>query len=256
MTATPRRNLLVGLLALGGGYAVLRTGTAAYGRLTGMDLAYEPMEWPEGFRKLVAGSTSSGGFDPFVGLDAPATPDRAVDTAAVEADPCGALFGGPLDSGIVPIASFSDYNCPFCRVLTQRLAAYEAAEDGVRVVWHELPILGDGSRAAARAALAAKRQGAYVAFHERLMRSPFEPTDEYLRVLAADLGIDADRLAADMASDAVADEIATSLALARGLATVGTPVLVIGRTVIEGAPDMDTIKRIVAEEREQPPICA
>lgn len=256
--ATSRRDLLVIGLVVGGTYGALRFGPAAYGNLTGAALAFQPMERPEGFRRLAGGSISSGSFDPFVGLDSEAREVLRVSVESVESRLCEVLFegwGGTVAArGVVPIASFSDYNCPYCRIVTQRLAAYQAETGTVEVAWHELPLLGDASRDAAHAALAAKRQGAYVAFHERLMRSPFQPTDEYLRILARDLGIDADRLLMDMERPAVAREIAESEALARLFATVGTPVVVVGRTVVQGAIDLDMLERLVMLEREAGPV--
>ena len=254
-----RRDLLIGGAVIVGAYAALRLGAGAYGRLTGAAFAFEPMERPEGFRRLAGGSSSSAGFDPFVGLDAGPRDVPQVAVEDVEGRLCEALFAGwdggsGASSGTVPIASFSDYNCPYCRVLTQRLAGYEEDAGGVTIAWHELPLLGEASRAAAEAALAAKRQGAYVAFHERLMRSPFQPTEEYLGILARDLGIDADRLLADLAGADVAREIAESEALARLFATVGTPVTVVGRTVVQGVMEVGMIERLVALEREAGPL--
>ena len=255
MAATRRDLLALGAL-LAGGYGAIRLGAAAYDRLADAAHAFEPMDRPEGFRRLAGGSSSSGGFDPFVGIRTDEAPAPTVSAAEVEDRLCETLFEGRVagGDGVVPIASFSDYNCPYCRVLTQRLAAFAAETPGVTMIWHELPLLGEGSRAAAEAALAAKRQGAYVAFHERLMRSPFQPTEGYLRTLARDLDIDGDRLIADMRGEAVARDIAESEALARLLAIVGTPVVVVGRTVVQGVVDVETIGTLVEMEREAGPV--
>ena len=250
--AGPRRDLLTLLLVLGGGYAVLRGAASAYARLSAPEAETIPLDRPAGFRLRVAGATSTGGFDPFVGIAPAGT--SAPNAGDVETRLCAALFGGPPPSGVVPIAAFSDYACPYCRVLTRRLSAYATDAPGVQVTWHEAPILGDASRAAARAALAARRQGAYADFHARLVDSPFQPTDGYLRDVAADLGLDADRLLADARGAAVAGEMADSLALLRLFGTVGVPVVVIGRTVVQGALTMDDVARIAARERDPGPV--
>jgi predicted DsbA family dithiol-disulfide isomerase len=244
-----RRGLLLGALALAGGYGLLRLGVDAYGGREGR-FDFRPLARPEGFRRLVAGEVSgaAGGFDPLIGLDA--GPSPAVEPINVEARLCEALFGGRDGTdGVVPVAYFSDYNCPYCRVLSERLLAFEAAGTDVAVTWHEWPLLGEASRVAARAALAARRQGAYAAFHERLMGSPALPTEAHLRALAGGLGLDADRLVRDMTSAAVAREVAVSEALAGLFAAVGTPLLVVGRTVVEGAVGEATLRRLIAEER-------
>jgi protein-disulfide isomerase len=127
----------------------------------------------------------------------------------------------------------------------------------VTVAWHEWPILGDVSVNAARAELAARRQATYQAFHERLISSPFVPTPAYLVDLAGRVGLDPARLAADMDSPGVAREIATSQALAGIFRFRGTPGLVVGRTVINGAIDEAALAALIERERAEgpPPGC-
>ena len=219
---------------------------------------FEPLDDPKGFRRIAGGETS-GMPGPFFGLDAPDAPDEALPEAAMRADLCAGLFGGPLPAGGVPIASFSDYNCPFCRVLTDRLANLEDRSGGdVRITWHEWPRLGATSISAARAALAADMQGAYAAFHKRLMRRRFVATPEYLEILARDIGLDGDRLLSDMESDAVSDRLRNTETVARIFGFVGTPALVVGRTVVPGTVSEAVIAALVEQERRDgpPPVCS
>lgn len=252
--SSSRRALLRGILVLAAGYGVVRLGVSAANRLLATDLEFQPISDPAGFRRL-RGGASSAGFDILTGVGPSGGPPGA---RQVGASLCESLFGD-VRPGTVPVASFSDYNCPYCRVLTQRLAAMHEASDGaIRVTWHEWPILGEASVAAARAALAAGRQGAYVAFHERLMRSSFRATPAFLAGLAADLGIDADRMIADMDSAEITAELGKTAALANIFGFVGTPALVVGRTVVQGEIDDYTLERLIALEREEgpPPACA
>ena len=247
-----KRSTLLTIGAIFAGYAALRTVPS----MLPEKLELEPLENPPGFRKYVAGDTT-GGFDPFAGLGFRESDDtiarREAAFARVSRDVCGALYS-ELDtsSGKVPMASFSDYYCPYCRIQTKRLAELTISmPEKVAVAWHELPLLGDSSNLAAKAALAAKRQGAYVAFHERLMSSPFQASPEYLDRLSADLGLERDRLVSDMESEAVELEMENSSALARAFAFVGTPALVIGRTVVEGEISNRMIREIIDLEREE-----
>ena len=222
------------------------------------DLDFTPLDDPAGFRRFGSGAVSSG-FDPFAGLGSSPAAEDAAAAASVRANLCQALFGAArIPPGIVPIAYFSDFRCPYCRVLSPRLAALESAPDPeITVSWHEWPILGDVSVNAARAALAARRQGAYQAFHERLISSPFVPTPGYLADLAGRLGLDPAQLAADMESPDVARDIATSNALAGIFHFRGTPGLVVGRTVVNGAIDEATLAALIEHERAEgpPPGC-
>ncbi len=255
--ASSRRNLLVGGLVLAGGYGAVRFGLQSFTELFADELEFEPIADPAGFRRI-SGGPSSVGFDPFFGLDDGDGSGRAVAVADVRRRLCAALFGtAQPDPDVVPVASFSDYYCPYCRVLTQKLASLEESADGaIRVEWHELPLLGEASLAAAKAALAAERQGAYVAFHRRLMRTPFRPTRGYISRLAADLGVDETQMIADMDGAEVLAEIGESGALARLFGFIGTPALVVGRTVVQGEVDDGTLRRLIERERADGPIPA
>jgi protein-disulfide isomerase len=127
----------------------------------------------------------------------------------------------------------------------------------VAVAWHEWPLLGEGSRLAARAALAARRQGAYAAAHDRLMGAPALPSEAGLPGLARELGLDPGRLLADMDGPGVARDLAVSDAQARLFAAIGTPLLVVGRTAVEGAVSEARLARLIELERNEgpPPGC-
>ncbi len=210
------------------------------------------MSDPAGFRRMAGGASSIGGTA-FVGLDSPSNETADLPLSAVRNDICRALYGaGFLRGGVVPIASFSDFYCPYCRVQTQELADLADRLAGrITVVWHELPLLGDTSVLAAKAALAAKQQDAYVRFQERLLSSPFRATEGYLKALSHTLGIEYPKLAAAMNSHEVEQEIRTSAALAKIFGFIGTPALVVGRTVIQGKVGVATLRKIIEVERNE-----
>jgi protein-disulfide isomerase len=72
--------------------------------------------------------------------------------------------GGNPD-GDVTLVEFFDYNCPYCRSVAPVMNEAEAADPQLRIVYKEFPILGPNSVYVAKAALAAHRQGRYLAFH-------------------------------------------------------------------------------------------
>tara|TARA_B100001971_G_C18073914_1_gene474580 strand:- start:1 stop:621 length:621 start_codon:yes stop_codon:yes gene_type:complete len=191
---TSRRSTLAFLGVAAGVVVGFQTLPSLLDRFSGMP-EFEPLARPEGFRRISGGSSSSGAFDPFVGLEAKEDGPSADTIAEVEADLCKALYPDAGDDpSIVPVASFSDYYCPYCRVQMRRLADLaEERDSGVAVSWHELPLLGEGSERAAQAALAAKRQGAYIAFQEALWKTAFQPGRDYLLRLSETIGIDGER---------------------------------------------------------------
>ncbi len=239
-------------MLLAGG-ALLALGAAAGFRSisNGGDLAFEDLPRARGFRRIRGGAVSAP-RDFMIGIEETA---GGAETTAIGNSPeaiCAALHKGdspPAD--LVPIAYFTDYNCPYCRVLSGILETLsEDPQAGVRIYWHEYPVLGEASLMAARGALAARRQGAYKAFHRRLMRSRFLPDENYLRALAGGMGLDASRLLRDMGASRIDDDLARTRALARRFALRGTPALVVGRTLVEGDISADRLGRLVALERE------
>ena len=211
---------------------------------------FRPIPSAPGFRSLSGGAVSATG-NPFIGLDVPGAEPapEPIGMAAL----CGVLFGEERTSdGTVPVAYFTDYNCPYCGRLSARLREREA--EGLRISWHELPLLGESSEAAARAALAAGRQGGYADFHARLMRASFQPTEAYVAELASGLGLDPERLLSDMNSAGVARELTDTRRVAARLGIGATPTLVVGRTVVTGLISEERLEALLRREAEDGPL--
>lgn len=111
-------------------------------------------------------------------------------------------------------------------------------------------MFGVYSDLAARAALAADKQGAYAATHARLMRTSFVVTPAYVEAMATDMGLDAPRLSHDMRDPAVDAALARAGNLARVFGMVGTPTLVVGSTMVEGAVTLAQLEALIALERD------
>jgi protein-disulfide isomerase len=155
-------------------------------------------------------------------------------------DPDSPVGGNP--DGDVTLVEFFDYNCPYCRQMAPVMTQAETDDPQLRIVYKEFPILGPGSVLAAKAALAANKQGKYVAFHRALyqIRGPVEES----KVLdaAATMGLDVDRLKADMQDPAIAGVVDRNLKLAQALRISGTPGFVIGDQILVGATDLKTLQ--------------
>lgn len=219
------------------------------------ELVFAERSDPPGFRNLVhgAGGGALSAAPPPVGEIRPSEP------AEPPADLCAALFHDAddprLGSGAPAVAYFTDYRCPSCRALGRLLIARAAANE-ITLVFKEWPVLGPPSVTAARAALAAARQGAFLKAHERLTALPFVPTAAYARDLARWYGLDGDQLLADFSGAEVAAQVERTEALAQALGFEGVPGLVVGRTVALRALDESRLDALIAAERELgPPPC-
>lgn len=165
-------------------------------------------------------------------------------------DPASPVGANP--TGDAALVEFFDYNCPYCRQSAPILDELEQADRGLRLVFKELPILGLGSTFAALAALASQRQGKYLAFHKALMASKSAVTESSTLEIAAAVGLDVEKLKADMNDPAIEQAIARNLALAEVLRITGTPTFVAGKEILRGYADADTMRRLIAAARDMP----
>ena len=165
----------------------------------------------------------------------------------LEQDPNSPNLGNP--DGDVTVIEFFDYNCPYCRKAGQTVQELLASDANVRVIYREWPILGEDSVFASRAALAARAQGKYEEFHWALMNGEGRASEASILKLARHLGLDVEKLQADMTSPAVEAHIAQSNALARTLDFTGTPAFIVGDRTAPGMLSTDEITAMVAEAR-------
>jgi len=166
-------------------------------------------------------------------------------------DPASPVGGNP--AGDVTMVEFFDYNCPYCRKVASAVQETVAGDTRLRIVYKEFPILGPNSVFAAKAALAAHRQGRYVAFHEALMQARGVADEAGVLRIAAEVGLDVTRLKADMADAEIQSAIDRNLKLAQALRIAGTPGFVIGEHILRGATDAATLRSLVDKARAKPP---
>ena len=151
----------------------------------------------------------------------------------IERHPMTPATGNP--DGDVTVVEFFDYQCPYCKRVFAYMTELEKEDRNLRVVWKELPILGPVSRYAARAAMAADRQGKYMEFHAAVMGAPGRLSEARVLKLAEAAGIDIDRLEQDMKAPEIDAYLDETIALAGALGITGTPGFVIGDEIVAGA---------------------
>lgn len=145
---------------------------------------------------------------------------------ALLADPSSPRIGDPnaTPSGVV----FLDYNCVHCRKTHPEIIAWLNADTGRSLVVAELPILGQGSVAAARVALAAQDAKVYQHLSDTLFMQQGQITPENLPQILKSAGFDDAALIKAAQSQSVEDRLIRNMEIAQNLGVTGTPAIVVG----------------------------
>lgn len=140
--------------------------------------------------------------------------------------PYAGAWEGAADGDVV-LVEFFDYACSYCRHALTDVSKLLADDRKLKVVYRELPILGDESILAARVAMLAAESNRYPAFH-KAMYSHDEVSKATIAAAATDAGLDKAKVQAILASRGTSDEFAKNIALAQALNARGTPLFVVG----------------------------
>lgn len=138
------------------------------------------------------------------------------------------VAGNP--NGKITIVEFFDYQCPHCIDMVPTVDAIIKANPDVRVVYKEFPIRGPMSEVAARATLAANKQGKYSELSHAILASNQPLTQDLIMQLAKTAGLNVDQLKKDMNDKSINDQINATVKLAKELKLFGTPAFFIGKT--------------------------
>lgn len=165
------------------------------------------------------------------------------------------LLSSPLtpysgnEGSAVTLIEFYDYQCPPCKANYPEIEQVRATEANVRVVYGQLPIYGSHSIMAARAAIAAHRQGLFDAYHAALMTANTRLDMDSLYATAANAGLDIEKLRADMRDPQILQYLEEIRLLAESLGVTGTPAFIIGDAILGGGVTADELKAELGRQR-------
>ncbi|SER50917.1 Protein-disulfide isomerase [Tranquillimonas rosea] len=160
--------------------------------------------------------------------------------------------GGNPD-GDVTVVEFLDYKCGYCKRAHPEVTELIESDGNIRLIVKEFPILGEQSVEAASFAVAVLRtEGgeAYETVNDRLMAMRSDITENSLRRLSDELGLDTDTVMTEMEDPEVRSLLAENRQLGQTLQINGTPTFVFGDQLVRGYVPLDAMRDIVAEERE------
>jgi protein-disulfide isomerase len=168
-------------------------------------------------------------------------------------DPGTPVAGNP--DGDVTIVEFFDYNCGYCKQVLPSIQTLLETDDDVRYVFKEFPILGAGSVAASRAALAVwnLEPEKYLPFHVALMSARGSPGEAQILDLAERVGVDPVALQTEIQKPEIEDKLRANIALGQRINVKGTPAFIINGEIIPGAVSLDALRELVSAARESEP---
>lgn len=152
-------------------------------------------------------------------------------------------------NGRLVVYEFSDYNCGYCKRMYPTIQQLLANNVDIRLVVKEFPILSQSSLTAARAGVAAQKQGKFPVFHSEMMAYRGQVSDASIMTAARTARLDLDQLRQDMDSPATKAIIDRTRAGAAALNLDGTPALVVGKTIIPGAVSIEELQNVIDRER-------
>lgn len=139
---------------------------------------------------------------------------------------------------------FGDFQCPFC-LGAQSVIRRVRERLGERLVFafRHLPIPERHPLApmAAQASEAAAAQGHFWEYHDALFQAQPKLSRKTMIAVAKDLGLDADRLAAEIDAEAHTERIARDIASAEASGATGTPTFFANGVRLYGAYDASSL---------------
>lgn len=186
-----------------------------------------------------------------------AAPVVAAPAAAAAVDPATPLYlqiaALPVRGNAnakVTIVEFSDYECPFCSRVEPTLAQIlKTYPNDVRIAFVNNPLgFHKNAMPAAKAAVAAFRQGKFWEMHDVLFGNQKGLGDALYTAKATELGLDMARFAADMNSAETQSYIDKGMKDAGAAGISGTPSFLINGKLVVGALPFDNFKKEIDAE--------
>jgi protein-disulfide isomerase len=149
----------------------------------------------------------------------------------------GSPVKGP-DGAPITIVEFADFECPVCAVVAPKVdEVVEQRKSEVRLVYKFYPLpMHAHADMAARAAIAAWKQGKFWEMHHTLYANSKSLDQTDLDLYAKELGLDISRFHADMQSKETSDRIARDKKLGDDVNIGGTPTFFINGRLFDTKP--------------------
>lgn len=171
-------------------------------------------------------------------------PSRVYDIATA-----GAAAKGPDDAPIT-IIEFADFECPFCGRVASTLGRIEKVYQGrVKFVWKHFPLsIHKNAVPAALAAEAARKQGKFWEYHDKLFENQQQLTMNDLKRYSQELQLDEALFEKHMSEPELRKRVDTDRDEAEQLEVSVTPSFFINGRYLRGAQPFEAFAKVIDEE--------
>lgn len=147
----------------------------------------------------------------------------------------------------VTVVEFSDFQCPYCKRGHETMQALAAAyPNDVKVVFKHFPLeFHPEAKPAARASIAAMKQGKFWEFYTALFDNQATLGEPLFTKIATDLKLDLEKFKKDMASPETDKMIKADQELGKKNGIQGTPGFFVNGVAVRGAYPIEHFKKIV-----------
>src|SRR5256885_3336817 len=186
----------------------------------------------------------------------PAPPPQQAPTAAPQARNVDLGTDSPwtgAKNAKVTIVEFSDFQCPTCQRAEPTVQKIlETYKGDVKLVWRNEPLsFHPNALPAAKAAMAAHKQGKFWQMHKLLFEHQTELSETKYEESAKQIGLDLARWRKDKESPEIASAIAADARYGTQMGADGTPAFFINGRLISGAMPFETFKPVIDEQIEK-----
>ena len=142
------------------------------------------------------------------------------------------------------IFEFFDYNCGYCKNIFSDLMDLVSDDNDLKIILIELPVLGESSILASKAAMAANIQNKYFEMHQKLIGNKGKINLDLIKFYAEEISLDVKKLMNDI-NEIDTKYIEINYNLADKLKINGTPTFLVGDKIIPGAISKSSMKELI-----------
>jgi protein-disulfide isomerase len=158
------------------------------------------------------------------------------------------VYGNP--QGDITIVQFYDYRCGYCKKFSLTLSKILAEDKHIKVIFRELPILGEKSIKLSRIALAVNLLSPekFWNFHNKIMEGK-DVSIEAIKDILSELNIDSKKVLEKSQESEITKILEQNKNIAREANVSGTPTVIINGNLIMNPYDFQLLKENITEIR-------